>query len=157
MDLRELQAAYMANYHQVTEEKLCKGALVEVVISEEDGMVFKDGRKEKPKKIIIVGVDTVQMVCYGSVLINTKQSPRAPFSTEHLQAQYLIKREDYPDFLRYDSFVDCGVLWPIPISKLLKGEYYGKLKENDEQKIFAILSTTETLSVKQKKRFGIIQ
>lgn len=43
----------------------------------------------------------------------------------------------------------------IPIEKLLKGEYYGKLTEEDQCNLFDILETTETLSTKQKKRFGI--
>ena len=39
--------------------------------------------------------------------------------------------------------------------KLVKGEYYGKLTEEDRRNLFDILETTETLSTKQKKRFGI--
>lgn len=63
---------------------------------------------------------------------------------------------NYPDFLKYDSYVDCGMLFFIPLKKLLEGEYFGKLTEADLQGIFDILNTTETLTMKEKKRFGII-
>lgn len=67
----------------------------------------------------------------------------------------MLSQGTYPEFLRYDSFADCGVLFAIPIEKLLKGEYYGRLTAEDQHNLFDILETTETLSTKQKKRFGI--
>ena len=29
----------------------------------------------------------------------------------------------HPEFLKYDSFVDCGMLFSIPLKKLMEGEY----------------------------------
>lgn len=69
MDLRELQKSYLDNLRKVTEDKLEIGSLVRTVISIEEGLVFKDGRKQKPKKLVIIGVDKVKKVCYGSVLV----------------------------------------------------------------------------------------
>lgn len=117
--------------------------------------MFKNGRTEKPKRLVIIGVDRINSVCYGSVLVNTNQNPRASYSVEYLTAQYMLAQEDYPEFLDYDSFADCGVLFSIPIAKLVNGEYFGKLNETDLKNVFEILETTETLSTKQKKRFGI--
>lgn len=156
MDLRELQKAYLATLRQVSEDKLEAGALVRTVISVDEGLVFKDGRKQKPKKLVIIGVDKQQNVCYGSVLINTKMSPRSAYSASFLSAQYLLHQSDYPEFLRYDSYVDCGMLFSIPLEKLMGGEYYGKLTASDLQGIFSILKTTETLTTKQKRRYGIL-
>ena len=51
MDLRELQKSYLDNLRKVTEDKLEIGSLVRTVISIEEGLVFKDGRKQKPKNI----------------------------------------------------------------------------------------------------------
>lgn len=155
MDLREMQEAFRADQRKVTAERLEVGALILTVLSGEDGLVFRDGRTEKPKRLIIIGIDKDNGVCYGSVLVNTDMSPRANYSEEYLTAQYMLSQENYPEFLRYDSFADCGVLFAIPIEKLLKGEYYGKLTEEDLCNLFDILETTETLSTKQKKRFGI--
>lgn len=155
MDLREMQEAFKAESRKVTVERLEIGVLILTILSEEDGLVFKNGRTEKPKRLVIIGVDKDNGVCYGSVLVNTNMNPQANYSEEYLTAQYMLSQENYPEFLRYDSFADCGVIFAIPIEKLLKGEYYGKLTEEDQRNLFDILETTETLSTKQKKRFGI--
>ena len=72
MDLRELQKAYLDNLRQVTEEKLEIGSLIRTIISVDEGLVFKDGRKQKPKKLVILGVDSERQICYGSVLVVCK-------------------------------------------------------------------------------------
>ena len=151
MDLRELQKEYAT----VTEEKIKVGTLIETILGEEDGLVLNQKRKSKPKKLVITGVDKQANCCYGSVLVNTRISPKAKFSAEYLSSQYLIKQEDYPSFLKYDSYVDCGMLFSFPLDKLLKGTYFGELTEDDLANIFEILETTDTLSTKEKKRFGI--
>lgn len=61
MDLRELQKAYLDNLRQVTEEKLEIGSLIRTIISVDEGLVFKDGRKQKPKKLVIIGVDKLNL------------------------------------------------------------------------------------------------
>lgn len=48
MDLRELQADYLRQQREVTDERIAVGALIRTVLSEADGLTFKDGRKEKP-------------------------------------------------------------------------------------------------------------
>ena len=83
-------------------------------------------------------------------------SPKAAYSDSFLSAQYLLHQTDYPEFLKYDSFVDCGMLFAIPLKKLMDGEYFGILTSQDLQGIFEVLKTTETLTNKEKKRFGII-
>ncbi len=102
MDLREMQKAFVAEQRKVTNERLEIGALILTILSGEDGLVLKDGRMEKPKRIILIGVDRDNGVCYGSVLVNTDMNPRANYSEEYLTAQYLLSRESYPEFLRYD-------------------------------------------------------
>jgi len=154
MDLRELQKDYLEKLRAVTEDKLEIGSLVRTIISVDEGLILR-GRHEKPKRLVIVGVDKTSKTCYGSVLVNTKMNPKADFTDNYLQAQYLLKKADYPEFLDYDSFVDCGELFPIPLTKLLTGEYFGQLNDEDLLGIFDILETTDTLSTKEKKRFGI--
>lgn len=155
MNLREIQEEFWREEHEVTDERLVRGALILTILAEEDGLTFNTGRTSKPKRLIVIGIDKTQDLCYGSVLVNTKMNPRASFSNEFLSAQYLLLQKDYPDFLKYDSFVDCGVIFSIPIRKLKSGEYYGLLNENDLSGIMDILETTDTLSTKQKKQFGI--
>ena len=154
MDLRELQDSYLRNERLVTDEKVVSGALILTRLSTDDGLILKN-RTSKPKRLIIIGVDRLNDICYGSVLVNTKMNLNAMYSPEFMSAQYMLKAVDYPEFLRYDSFADCGELFSIPMSKLRSGEYYGILNEQDTKGVFAILETTDIFSTKEKKRFGI--
>ena len=155
MKLSELQEVFWRKEHEVTEERLVRGALILTILSEEDGLTFNNGRTSKPKRLVVIGIDKRQELCYGSVLVNTKMNPKASFSDEFLSAQYLLQQKNYSDFLDYDSFVDCGVIFSIPLQKLKSGKYYGLLNEEDLSSIMDILETTDTLSTKQKKQFGI--
>ena len=155
MKLSALQEEFWRKEHEVTEERLVRGALILTILSEEDGLTFNNGRTSKPKRLVVIGTDKRQELCYGSVLVNTKMNPKASFSDEFLSAQYLLQQKNYSDFLDYDSFVDCGVIFSIPLQKLKSGTYYGLLNEEDLSSIMDILETTDTLSTKQKKQFGI--
>lgn len=63
--------------------------------------------------------------------LNTKMSPKSAYSASFLSAQYLLHQTDYPEFLTYDSYVDCGMLFSIPLEKLMEGEYFGSLTDSD--------------------------
>lgn len=154
-DLRALHEDYIDGLRKVTEEKLQQGALIETVLSEDEGLVFKDGRREKPKKIIIINIDREKRVCYGALLINTRMNPKSGYSDEYMAAQYLLQEEKYPEFLKYDSYVDCSVIFSIPIEKLLRGKYFEKLKSEDLAGVLDLLETSEILTTKIKKRFNI--
>lgn len=153
-DLRELHAEYMKGWRTVTTEKLKPGALIITYFTDEE-IVIRDGRKKKPKKLIIIGYDKNTDTYYGSIFVNTNENPKADFSEEFKASQYLLRKENYDDFLRYDSFVDCAQIIPCSKEKLLSGEYYGELNEEDHKNVWEILETTDTLNTKQKKRYGI--
>lgn len=155
MDLRELQAEYLRQQRQVTDERIAVGALIRTMLSETDGLVFKNGRTEKPKRLVVIGVDHEQALCFGSVLVNTKLNPKAQYSAEYLSAQYELKQENYPKFLDYNSFVDCGELFSIPVERLKQGDFFGFLTDEDLNGIFDLLETSDIFSTKQKKRYGI--
>ena len=155
MDLRELQTEYLRQQRQVTDERIAVGALIRTMLSETDGLVFKNGRTEKPKRLVVIGVDHEQALCFGSVLVNTKLNPKAQYSAEYLSAQYELKQENYPEFLDYNSFVDCGELFSIPVERLKQGEFFGFLTDEDRNGIFDLLETSDIFSTKQKKRYGI--
>ena len=155
MDLRELQAEYLRQQRHVTDERIAVGALIRTMLSETDGLVFKNGRTEKPKRLVVIGVDHEQALCFGSVLVNTKLNPKAQYSAEYLSAQYELKQENYPEFLDYNSFVDCGELFSIPVERLKQGEFFGFLTDEDRNGIFDLLETSDIFSTKQKKRYGI--
>lgn len=104
---------------------------------------------------MVIGVDHEQALCFGSVLVNTKLNPKAQYSAEYLSAQYELKQENYPEFLDYNSFVDCGELFSIPVERLKQGEFFGFLTDEDRNGIFDLLETSDIFSTKQKKRYGI--
>ena len=89
-------------------------------------------------------------------LLIPKSVQRQLIQPHSFRRNTLLHQSDYPEFLKYDSYVDCGMLFSIPLKKLLDGEYFGTLTDIDLQGIFEILKTTETLTNKEKKRFGII-
>ena len=155
MDLRKLQAEWRRQQREVTDDRIVVGSLIRTILSENDGLRFKDGRKEKPKRLVVIGVDRETALCFGSVLVNTKPSPKAEYSAEYLTAQYELKQKDYPEFLKYNSYVDCGELFSIPIERLKQGEFFGFLTETDREGIFNILETSDIFSTKEKKRYGI--
>lgn len=76
MDLRELQDSYLRNERAVTDEKIVPGALILTILSTDDGLVLKN-RTSKPKRLIIIGVDRKNNICYGSVLVNTNMNLQA--------------------------------------------------------------------------------
>lgn len=154
MDLRVLQDNYIRKAREVTEERIKPGSLILTTLSTDDGLILND-RKSKLKRLIIIGSDKQREVCYGSILVNTDMNPKASYSEEYLSVQYILKAENYPDFLKYDSYVDCGTLFSIPTSKIYSGEFFGYLTENDMKGVFNILETTELFSTKEKKRYGI--
>lgn len=150
-----MQQSPLPEDRMVTEDKLSRGALIITNLSEDDGLKLKEEQTERRKRLIIIGIDRTNDVCYGSVLINTRMHYSTTMPTEYIATQYLLAQKFYPAFLVYDSYVDCGQIFAIPMSKLLAGEYYGVLNDADEKGIFDVLETTTTLSTKIKKRFGI--
>jgi len=153
MDLRQLQYEHQQEERKVTVERLTIGALIRTMVSTEDGLTLKN-RDAKPKLLVIVGFDKERKEFYGSVLVNTKLSPKS-ISEIYMATQYLIRKSDYPEFLKHDSYVDCGEIFSLSLEKLLCGEYFGHLTEEDRLGVFEILETTEVFSTKEKKRFNI--
>lgn len=152
MDFRELQI----EFQKVTEDKLSVGALIITHLSREEGLKLKAGKKDRKKRLILVGVDRDRQMCYGSILVNTDENPQSDYSSQHMAAQYLLRREPhYETFLDYDSYADCAVIIPVSFTKLLSGEYHGQLEDEDREAIFNILEHTKTLSTNDKKRYGI--
>ena len=152
MDLRELQQ----QFKQVTEDKLVSGALVQTRLTRENGLFLSPEKKDHLKKMIIIGVDRTNRICYGAILINSNINPHATLSLDFLATQYLLRRTiDYEAFLDYDSYVDCAKIFSIPFDKLMTGEYFGTLTSDDHTAIWNILETNKVLTRKEKKRFGI--
>lgn len=77
-------------------------------------------------------------------------SPKSAYSASFLSAQYLLHQTDYPEFLKYDSYVDCGMLFSIPLEKLMEGVYFGSLTDSDLQGIFMFSIQPRLLRTRKK-------
>lgn len=122
-----------------------------------EGVTPKDGQADRTKMFVVVGVD--EDYIYGGLLINSnpnrgEQAKNCDFLCE----QHLIRHIDY-EFLRYDSFIDCTQIKLIKKTEITKclSAQVGCLNSVDIDEVFALLRKTESLSTKEKKRFGILK
>jgi hypothetical protein len=137
---------------KITDEKLVPGRIVEIELSEEDGLILKDGYKTRIKYIVIISVDNDRVI-YASFLINSKQND---LTVELADLQYPIRYKDYPHLLKYESYLDCSFLLPIERTRLISnGKDRGKLTDADLTDAILEIRNSKTISNKEKKRFNL--
>ena len=131
----------------------------------EVGSVLKyfveDTTPPKYKRMIVIGI-TDDKVTIATVYINSELNTNV-FKNKRMQAlQVPIKKEDR-DYLEHDSYVDCSFLHVKQIEKLTeefknhKLESLGKTSKEDLDLIKGTLISAETISIKQKKQYGLIK
>lgn len=122
---------------QMRQEALVKGIddlqvgdIVYYDMDRADGITPEPGYDSRLKYVIVAGAKSNQKeVC--AVLINTnKDHSIAP---DWQAEQYLIRREDYPDILDHDSWIDCTDPKELKVAKIkAKGaEKKGHLNATD--------------------------
>lgn len=97
MDLRALQDDYMKEFRKVTREKLLPGALIETNFTDEE-IVIKDGRKQKPKKVIIIGYDKDMILITGVCSLTPRLIPRLKFLAKSSLASISSSRQTMSHF-----------------------------------------------------------
>ena len=136
--------AIMAKAEQVDMSSVKIGDIIYVPLDEEDGLILKDGYKDRNKYIVIIGF-TPEGVAIGALLINSEIDSS--------------KRSDYRDILDYDSWLDCSDIFEL--SKLKITEKNGKLKgcliSEDRERVMQFLRETEVFDNATKRRYGIIK
>ena len=141
--------AIMAKAEQVDMSSVKIGDIIYVPLDEEDGLILKDGYKDRNKYIVIIGF-TPEGVAIGALLIN---------SEELLDCQYPLMVRNYRDILDYDSWLDCSDIFEL--SKLKITEKNGKLKgcliSEDRERVMQFLRETEVFDNATKRRYGIIK
>lgn len=137
----------------IQNDQLTKGTIIYVPLSEEEGLILKDGYKKRDKFIVVMGL-TADGYVVGSLLINSNPND----STVELGAcQFPLKRKDYPTILDYDSWLDCSELFRVNRDKVLgKGGYCGMVTDKDWALVLPFLIENPLISNKDKKEFGII-
>jgi hypothetical protein len=121
---------------------------------EDEGFVLKAGNKRQSKFFIIIGNDA-EGNAMGVIFVNTEPHPRVSYEAEFINTQYYILKRVYPDFLEYDSYVDCSQIRRLDNLRMQKCQFVGALIETDLEIIMDILINSETIPLKQKKKYGI--
>lgn len=91
--------------------RLSKGDIVEMELDENDGITLDGQYETRRKYIVIIGV-TSKGDIYGAYLINSEIN----FIKNNdimKNYQYILLKDDYPELLKYDSYLDCSELFPI--------------------------------------------
>lgn len=154
--LGKLQAR-LSDAEQVDMASVKVGDIIYVSLDEEDGLVLKDGYKERRKYIVIIGF-TPEGMAVGSLLVNSKITPLKR-SGEWLDSQYPLLARNYRHILDYDSWLDCSDIFEIPASKIADkgGRLKGALTDEDRERVMGFLRETDLFDKVTKKRYGIIK
>lgn len=133
------------------------GDIIYVPLDEEDGLILKNGYKERRKYIVIIGF-TPDGIAVGALLINSKIAP-TKHSKELFDCQYPLQARHYQSILAYDSWLDCSDIFEIHKLKICekKGIIKGKLTEEDKGRVMDFLKETDVFDNATKRRYGIIQ
>ena len=126
------------------------GDIIYVPLDEEDGLILKDGYKDRLKFVVIIGF-TPEGVAVGALLINSEIDPLKR-SQELLDCQYPLLLRDYRHILSYDSWLDCSDIFEIPKFKMK-----GCLTEEDRERVMDFLRETDVFDNATKRRYGIIK
>lgn len=149
--------AIIADKEKVDMSSVKVGDIIYVPLDEEDGLILKDGYKDRLKYIVIIGF-TPEGVAVGALLINSEIDP-SKRSPELLDCQYPLLHRDYNHILDYDSWLDCSDIFEIPKLKITDkdGKMKGCLTEEDKERVMDFLKETDVFDNVTKRRYGIIK
>ena len=120
-------------------------------------IVHPNPHAEHPKFFVVIGENDEELV--GYFLINTDPSNYVKSRPDFMNMQMHIKRSDYSDFLKYDSFIACHELSKISkcmlISKIQNSEaaYRGELTNEDLERLMDNLRNSKLYSKVEKEIF----
>jgi hypothetical protein len=121
----------------------------------DDGFVLKAGKTKQSKFFIIIGNDSLGNAM-GVIFINTDPHPKTKNEFEFMKTQYFILRRTYPQFLEYDSYVDCSQIRKLDNIRMKKCKYIRGLETSDLERIIEMLKSSDTITAKEKRKYGII-
>ena len=135
-------------------EDLKVGTVVYVEMDANDGLVLKDEYKTRLKYVVVAGTKSNKKeIC--AVLINSD----ADFSTdpEWKAEQVPLSHQIYPEFLDYNSWVDCTDPKILMVRKLKSknAEISGSLTEDDMNVVLDKLKKSDFVDSHMKKVFGL--
>lgn len=149
--------AIAADKEKVDMSSVKVGDIIYVPLDEEDGLVLKEGYKDRLKYIVIIGF-TPEGIAVGALLVNSNIDP-SKRSKELLDCQYPLLSRDYRHILEYDSWLDCSDIFEIPKLKITdkNGKMKGCLTDDDKERVMGFLKDTDVFDNATKRRYGIIK
>ncbi len=149
--------ALIADKEKVDMSSVKVGDIIYMPLDEDDGLILKDGYKDRLKYIVIIGF-TPEGIAVGALLINSEIDP-SKRSQELLDCQYPLLLRDYRHVLEYDSWLDCSDIFEIPKLKITDkdGKLKGCLSEEDRERVMEFLKETDVFDNATKRRYGIIK
>lgn len=154
--LAKLKAS-MVGKERVNMSSVEIGDIIYVPLDEEDGLILKDGYKDRNKYIVIVGF-TPEGTAIGALLVNSNID-LSKRSEELMDCQYPLLVRNYRHILDYDSWLDCSDIFEIPKQKITEkdGKLKGKLIKEDCERVMVFLRETDVFDNVTKRRYGIIE
>lgn len=121
----------------------------------------EDTNPPKYKRIIVIG-HSGDKITIATIYINSELNTNV-FRNRRMQALQVPIEKEGREYLEHDSYVDCSFLHIKQIEKLKlefdknQIESLGKMSETDFDLIKGKLISADTISIKQKKEYGLIK
>lgn len=142
------------NEKQITSDSFQVGKILKMRLDEEDGIILKGGYIDRLKYFVVIG-QVLNDGIIGAFLINSHINENIISTKTLLDCQFPLKKQDYPEILTRNSYLDCSDFFEISRIKILKlGCEIGQLTDADLTLVVQFIETTEVFSAKEKKRFG---
>lgn len=134
------------------------GYIYRINLDEKDGITPKGGIDYRPKFFIVIGsADYGYYVAY--ILINKSINKNYLYTKELLNCQFPLRVKDYPEILKIDpSYANLAKIREIEKERLLnEATFQGKLTAKDLELVMQALRNSETITTKEKKRYGLMK
>ena len=134
------------------------GSIYRINLDEKDDVTPKDGLDFRPKFFIVIGsAEYGYYVAY--VLINKSINAKYLYTKALLNHQYPLRVKDYPAIFNIGpSYANLARIREMEKERLLHGaSYQGKLTEKDFALIMETLRNSDVITMKEKKRYGLIE
>ncbi|ELX67806.1 hypothetical protein HMPREF0662_00880 [Prevotella nigrescens F0103] len=131
------------------------GDIFEMDMDANDGLTLTNDYSTRLKYVVVIGI-TSKGDAYGTFLINSE----IDFSKQNelmMRYQYPLLKKNYPELLKYDSFLDCTDLFDLKRKKIVarKASKSGALTKEDCDNIRKLVCDSELLSDHDKQKFGL--
>lgn len=133
------------------------GSIFRMNLDERDDVTPKGGLDFRPKFFVVIGsAEDGYYVAY--VLVNKGINEKYNYSKELKDCQFPLRVKDYPGIFTLDpSYVNLARIREMERTRLLKeATYQGSLIEKDLELIMESLRNSEVLTMKEKKRYGLL-